>query len=465
MLNFFIKKSRATFWIISGFIAKHKRILLASALIGISSFLFITKILPILPQPKPTRRVGRVGRYNWEALPFKVRSLTSQGLTLVLEDGSVVPGLAESWEISEEGKKYLFKLRDDLVWQDEEPLKAADLIYQFSDVEIKVIDDKTLEFQLKEPFAPFPAILSAPVFKKNLIGVGKYRIRKIKKKDDFIEEIYFVSPEENLIYKFYPTLSAAVQAFKLGEIDVLEDILELTLNEDWQTAVQVEKETRKDRYFGAFFNLQDPILGDKTIRQALAYATKKEFNLKRAISPINPKSWAYNPEVKTYDFNPDKAVELFDKAFEGENEATESAENKLDLDRENLTLKISTIQTLLPLAEDIKQSWEEVLGIKVVLETINVLPEDFQIVLIGQEIPADPDQYALWHSTQEQNFTHYQSPKIDKLLEDARQLLDQAERKERYFDFQRFLVEDAPVIFLYHPETYTISRYSIKASQ
>jgi len=77
---------------------------------------------------------------------------------------------------------------------------------------------------------------------------------------------------------------------------------------------------------------------------------------------------------------------------------------------------------------------------------------------VAQEIPPDPDQHALWHSTQPTNLTHYSDLKVDKLLEDGRQISDQARRREIYQDFQRFLVEDSPAIFLSHPVTYTITR-------
>ena len=78
--------------------------------------------------------------------------------------------------------------------------------------------------------------------------------------------------------------------------------------------------------------------------------------------------------------------------------------------------------------------------------------------MASQEIPADPDQYTLWHSTQSTNITGYNSPKIDKLLEDGRKISDKEERKAIYLDFQRFLVEDTPAAFLFHPTVYTIIR-------
>jgi len=426
-----------------------------SLLLGLGSFLFVSRILPVLPTPKPTERIGLVGRFTIDRLPEKVLSRSSQGLTMVLEDGSPAPDLAEKWEVSKDGKTYTFLLKEDLIWQDGSEVKAGDLDFGLSDLEVIITDDRTIEFHLKESFAPFPIILSRPVFKKDNLGIGLYQIKKIKRKGDFITQIFLEGSDKNLVYKTYPNSQAALIAFKLGEIDLLEDVFEMTLGLEWQTAVKVEKNIRKDHYTGAFFNLNHPVLGDKKIRQALAYAIKKDFDQERAIGPLSPDSWAFNPEIKGYDYDPEKAKELLDSVFENDQEATGSGET---IKEEELEIKISTIQTLLPLAEKIKQSWEEVLGIRVEIETLNVLPQDFQVLLILQQIPPDPDQYSLWHSTQKQNLTSYQSPKVDKLLEDARKTMDQAKRKEKYLDFQKFLAEDVPAVFLYYPEVYTISR-------
>jgi peptide/nickel transport system substrate-binding protein len=125
-----------------------------------------------------------------------------------------------------------------------------------------------------------------------------------------------------------------------------------------------------------------------------------------------------------------------------------------------LDLELTTTPTYTGLAETIIESWEK-LGVKVKLKIV-AYPDtnDYQILLIGQEIPADPDQYGLWHTTQATNITKYQNAKIDKLLEDGRKEQNQQKRKEIYQDFQRFLVEDCPAAFLYQLTTYNLSRTS-----
>jgi ABC-type transport system substrate-binding protein len=96
-------------------------------------------------------------------------------------------------------------------------------------------------------------------------------------------------------------------------------------------------------------------------------------------------------------------------------------------------------------------------GITVDVRLIRDLQEA-QAILIGREIPRDPDQYAWWHSNQASNLSKYQNPRVDKLLEDARKETDQQKRKVMYFEFQKYLVEDVPAIFLYYAPQFTVER-------
>jgi len=98
-------------------------------------------------------------------------------------------------------------------------------------------------------------------------------------------------------------------------------------------------------------------------------------------------------------------------------------------------------------------------GVNINLQVISTIPTDFQAFLAIFDIPDDPDQYSIWHSTQTStNITRYEDPRVDKLLEDGRSQIDLESRKKIYLDFQRFLVEDSPAAFLYYPTIYSISR-------
>ena len=149
---------------------------------GIIVFAFVIKILPNISLPAPTEKIGLIGKYSINDLPDEILGKLSRGLTMVAQDGSAASGLAEKWEVSQDGAVYTFYLRDDLFWQDDTRLSASDINFNFSDVDQEILDHKTIKFILKEPFTPFPIILSKPVFKKELLGVGPYKATKIKKK-------------------------------------------------------------------------------------------------------------------------------------------------------------------------------------------------------------------------------------------------------------------------------------------
>jgi len=148
--------------------------------------------------------------------------------------------------------------------------------------------------------------------------------------------------------------------------------------------------------------------------------------------------------------------------------------------KQRLNIELTTAVQFQRDAESIEAQWEELgkvaavacrqskdtnkndcpnLEIDVQLKVSNA-PDihNFQALLVAQQIPPDPDQYFLWHSTQQTNFMRYLNPHVDKLLEDGRKLLDRKERRDAYLDFQQILAEDSPAIFLRHPIVYTIKR-------
>ena len=81
---------------------------------------------------------------------------------------------------------------------------------------------------------------------------------------------------------------------------------------------------------------------------------------------------------------------------------------------------------------------------------------DYEALLFGEVLGLDPDPLSFWHSSQKRdpglNLALYDNKDVDKLLEDARQTQDQSARLSKYDDFQKIVVKDAPVIFLYSPD-------------
>jgi len=132
----------------------------------------------------------------------------------------------------------------------------------------------------------------------------------------------------------------------------------------------------------------------------------------------------------------------------------------LEKDKEALSsfkITITTFPQYEKTARLIKDSWEK-LGIASEIKITTHLPSDYEALLIAREVPLEPDQYYFWHTTQAGNITNLKNPRIDKLLEDGRKTIDKEKRKDIYYDFQRFLSEESPVIFLNHPVLYDVYR-------
>lgn len=430
----------------TAFVSRFKGLILISAFLGFLAFLLLRFIVPRV-LPRRPERIGIPGRHQVENLPLPILSLAGKGLTQFDANGNVVPGLAASWQTPDKGKTWVFNLGKH-VWQDGKPVKSEDITYDFSDVSIERPSDSQIVFKLQSPFAPFPSVVTKPVFKRGLLGTGEWQVEKISLNGDIVQDLTLKKAGgERRQYKFYPNEETAKLGFKLGEVDRLEDIFDPEPFTKWKTAT-VTPTVNENQVVTLFFNTKDSLLAQKNLRQALSYALDKdnlgEPGTERALSSIAPSSWAYNPQVKPYTYDAAHARQLIDELK--------------TQDKSNLNIKLVSTPLLLPLAEKVAREWRAV-GVTTTVQVSSVIPTEFQVFLAIYDIPPDPDQYSLWHSTQTgSNITNYQNPRIDKLLEDGRAETDLENRKKIYMDFQRFLLEDAPAVFLYHPEVYTITR-------
>jgi peptide/nickel transport system substrate-binding protein len=447
-----LKKIRIWSWIVTAFIKKYALGLTIGSIIGIVLALnseFIIKLLPV----HSNQYIGRIGSFSISQIPLDIQQKISKGLTKIDSSGDWDLDAAAEITPSEDGLMYTVKLKPDLRWSNGEVLTSADFDLNIADVTIDRPDKQTIVFKLKESFAPFPTILSQPILKKikvgllskktQIIGLNPYVLQNVQTNNQKIKTISLKSTNNTLIYRFYSTEEEALVSFKMGRIDQIENITAPYL-EDWRN-ISIVKNENSNRYLALFFNTANRDLQDKSIRQMLAYATPKKEDDTRIISPINKQSWSYNPQVKPYTQNMTTAKASFEKLKKANPQFS-------------LSFTITTTPAYVDMAQRIIDSWQQ-LGIQAQLKIVPY-PDtsDYEILLIGQQVPDDPDQYALWHSTQITNISHYQSPKIDKLLEDGRKQTNKEQRKETYQDFQRFLVEDSPVVFLNDLPMYTMTR-------
>ncbi len=435
--------------LISAFFARFRVIIILGIVLGISIFLILYFVLPLFFD-KTVTTIGLTGRYNTTDLPVNVLEMIGDGLTRLNSTGAAEPNLATSWETPDKGKTWIFKLKDNLTWQDGKKVTSGSINYQFSDVKTERPDDLTLVFKLQNPYSAFPTVVSKPIFKKGLLGTGEWRVKNINISGTIVTDITMEkSPQgsqkkEILIYKFYPTDERTKLAFELGEVSQIQDVFTPDPFDTWKH-LTIEKSTVTGEYVAIFLNTTSKVLGEKNFRQALAYAIDKNaLGGERALSPIPISSWAYNPQVKPYDYDAEKAKTMIS--------------NLPDEQKKGLAVNLSVSPILLPQAEKVAKNWESV-GVKTNIQVVPFIPQDYEALMVIFDAPDDPDQYSIWHSTQvATNISKYQNPRIDKLLEDGRSEVDFEARRKIYLDFQRFLVEESPAIFLYYPTTYTIKR-------
>ena len=417
-------------------------LLFVLALLG---FIFKNQIISLYNRPSwHTKIIGIEGRYTIDNLPDEISQKISFGLTTLSENQKPeISQIVDKLDIQNENKDYVFNLKNNIYWANGKNLTAYDVNYQIEGLSITPLSQYTIKISSDSTFEPILSLLSQPLIKKNFDGLGDFSVSKVTYQEGYIKTIFLKPRNKNLNpikYYFYFNQDDVIHAFKIGNVD---EIRVNSLPQEftaWKN-LNISKEIETDqKYVAIFINTQK--INNRQIRQALAYATPKGDKNERCLGPISPTSWAYNPNIKEYNFNKTRAKELL-------------GEEKID----HLNLSIND-RELLPIAESIKNSWQETLNIPVSISIENQINiNNYETLLTYGAITKDPDQYLFWHSTQTNtNITKLNDARIDKLLEEGRQTSDQIERKKIYQDFQTYLLEESPAIFLYFPTVYTITR-------
>lgn len=430
------KVIRRYVWLISAFTKQYLAImiigLLSSLLIGTILLNFLSK----LPTKKTTFRIGIIGVYNSNNLPQLIKTILGAGITMVGPNQTILNNLSNKLDISSDEKTYTYHFKDGLNWNNGTPFKSSDISLTIPSVKTSFPDEKTVSFELPEKFSPFPSLLTNPITDKSGNLISTFNISLSQNTNGNLSRIELTSNDLKLIIKIFPNANQVVTSYRLGEIDT---IFGLIAGSEFNFAGDglIKQILNTNQSVALFFNTQDPVLKDRSIRQAIAYAIKdKTQGNHRSFGPINPISWAYNPLVKTYDHDSTKARKyLKDVSFE-----------------------LATLPQFMSLAENIKRDLEEI-GVSVNLKITTTRPTNFQLYLSLFDSPIDPDQYIHWHSTQSQtNKSLLDNDKIDKLLEDGRRTLPTPDRKRIYAEFQRTFSEELPALFLYHPQYLNLTR-------
>ncbi|MFA5828156.1 MAG: ABC transporter substrate-binding protein [Candidatus Shapirobacteria bacterium] len=442
-----IKKLRFTLELYLNYLKRNLVLLLGGFLVGSVFFIGRNQLITFYQnQFKSNRIIGVEGLSTSQNLPSNILEKISYGLFINQEnDRPDLSPLVKSFDIQNNNLDYIIELNDNIYWHSGKKFTADDIFYNIAGIKIEPISDTSLKISLNKPFTPILSALTKPLIQKNLVGLGEYLVKQVTHSEGFVKQITIIPTDKanrtSITYKFYPDAEGVINAYKLGEIDEAATGLLPPEMTSWANTKITQKIHSDKKYAAVFINTAK--YDSKSTRQALSYATPKTTDRnERCFGPIPPNSWAYNPSVKEYTYNPARAKELIG-----------------DTKIEQLNLSV-TDRTLLPIAEKISSSWEQNLGIKTTITVENQIDnQNYDAILAYSGIPSDPDQYTFWHSTQtETNITHLNNSRIDKLLEEGRTQTDITERKKTYLDFQQFLSEESPAIFLFYPTSFTFSR-------
>jgi peptide/nickel transport system substrate-binding protein len=445
-------------------------------------------------------------------------ALVFDGLTTLDATGQISPSLALDWEVSEDGTVYEFQLRQDVSWHDGAPFTAADVAFTMQAIQdpnfqgdpalrelwrtivVDQLDDYAVRFTLQEPFPSFlyyttigvlPAHVLSNVAAADLpshvfstqrpVGTGRFMVEKVSADQAIlVANPNFWGPKpylEKLAFWFYGDLDGVLADYGQGSIHGFH----LPKPQDLQTVARIPNlqlySAQSAGYGIVYLNLgreSAPFLQEKEVRQALLYALDRQLLIDQVLtgqglladSPVLPTTWAYNPSVRRYQRDPERAVGLLDAAGWMDT----NGDRIRDKNGVELAFTLLTIDDpiMVEMAEELARQWRAV-GVDVTVRALGgeavtnaVRNRDFDAALIEIGLTADPDPYPLWHSSQAesgQNFAGFASEDADLVMEEGRLTTDPERRTQLYHTFQQIFAEEVPSLLLY----YSIYTYAVDA--
>jgi peptide/nickel transport system substrate-binding protein len=451
-------------------------------------------------------------------IPFLADDVTSSsicglvynGLTKIDKDLNVIADLAERWEVSDDAREIVFYLRKGVKWHDGRPFTAKDVKFTYdtilnpstacpyvsgySDItDVEEVDENTVKFVYKEPYAPALLKLGMGIVPEHLfskekdlrrsqyarkpIGTGPYKFVEWKSGEYMILEAndeYFVHTPRirRYVYRIIPDQSVQFLELVTGGVDSMElnpyQFLYRSQTAEFNDTIEKYRYL-SNSYTFVGYNLKDPILSDKRVRQALSYAINEKEIIDSVLlgqgetttGPFMKDSPYYDHSARAYAYDMMKAAMLLREAGWSDIEGT----GTLSKDGRELRIVIATNQGS-QVREDaatvIQGQWAK-LGIKTEIQVVAwsaflnqfIDKRNFQAVILGWTVPPDPDIFAVWHSRSAGkgglNFVSFSNERVDELIEKGRREFSGEVRKEIYREAHRLIAEEAPYTFLFTP--------------
>ena len=445
-----------------------------------------------------------------DSTSHSIGALCYNGLVKYDKDIRIVGDLAESWEVSPDGLIITFHLRKGVNWHDGHPFTAEDVLFTYKITidpktptaysgdflkvkKAEALDSHTFRVTYDKPFAPALMSWGAAVMPKHLlegkditkspltrrpVGTGPYIFREwvtgqkivLVSNPEYFEGRPYI---DGFVLRIIPDMATMFLELRAKGIDMM-NLTPLQYTRQTENPF-FRKNFNKYRYLSFAYtylgyNMRNPLFADRRIRQAISYAINKEAIIqgillgygRPATGPYKPGTWAHNPDVKKYTYDPQKAHALLAEAGWKDTDG----DGILDRGGQPFTFEIVTNQgneIRAKTAEIVQKQLAEV-GMQVKIRTIEwaalvnefINKGRFDATVLGWTIPMDPDIFDVWHSSKtkpgELNFISYRNREVDDLLEKGRGTFNIKERKRCYDRIQEILAEDQPYTFLYVPD-------------
>lgn len=418
------------------------------------------------------------------------------GLTRISPTLDIEGVLAESWEVSEDGTTYTFKLREGVKWHNGDDFTSDDVLFtydrtndpKFASAHISKLDpiksidapdEFTVVFQLKEPFAPFLAICTnfpgralTPVnetaFKElgrggytlEPVGTGPFKVVEHNQGQQLVlerNEDYWqpnVPMLDEIVIQNIPEGSTVNSALQAGDIDFVNHPPEQFVSQfEGNPNFEVPKKvgTNWIGFQMHYKNPDAPFFADPKVRMAFAKAIDRETFVEKGYFGLAvPAYGVLNPAVK-WAFDEDKART---QAYDVE------AAKKLLSDADATGISVELLQ---PVEEqrraEILADMLSDIGVDVTLdiqeETVYIERRDtgdHQFIHSGSVTDPDPDEsvYNFFHSEGGFNRYGYSDPTTDKLLEEQRREMDQEKRAQILWDAEAHLTQQVAAAWTVH---------------
>ncbi len=368
-------------------------------------------------------------------------------------------------------------------------LYQAKILKYARTIGIDILDRYTIKFTLNETFSPFLIEMVQKIipkeateaqagkqFGENLIGTGPFKFVQWTHDEQVVLEAnptYFEgAPKvEKLVLKIIPDDTVRFLELKQGGVDLVQNAIPpdmVPVAETMENLKVVEKESIVIYYLG--FNLEDPVLKNVKVRQAVAHAIGRQAIIKHLMkgqaSPatglLSPSNWAYEPDVETYTYNPEKAKALLNEAGYPDPDG-DGPEPRL-----KIIYKTSTNPLRIRIGEVLQDQLKQV-GIEISeIQTFewakffeDVKSGNFQLYALRWVGITEPDIFhSIFHSSmmppEGRNRGRYRNARIDELTDQGRLVVDAEGRKNIYSDVQKILAEELPYVFLWYPHNIVV---------